>query len=201
MKLNINDFISTDDIRVYLHKPFNLNGKTVATNGHCVLFSPMDNAFADNETLETVKDGALKIQNFISQAEFIQLPSITMPEIFPCIMCNATGLCTSTVCEECNGDRLVYFENQYNSYAIECATCDGEGYISMPGTGETCPACEGTKKRFQLGSTVSVEGVKLDPALLEKISDVENIEISGDKARTMLFFRAGEFYGALMGIM
>jgi len=201
MKLNINDFISTNDIRVYLHKPFNLNGKTVATNGHCVVFSPLDNAFADNEMLETVTAGVLKIQNLMRQAEFIPLPQIKMPETFPCMNCNATGLCTSTVCEECDGDGSVYFENKYNSYAIECETCDGDGGISMPGTGETCQTCHGTKKRFQLGSTVTLEGVKLNPELLEKIIHVENIEISSDNARTMLFFWAGEFYGALMGMM
>jgi hypothetical protein len=37
MMININEWCGKNDVRDYLNQPFNLSGKTVATNGHVLI--------------------------------------------------------------------------------------------------------------------------------------------------------------------
>jgi hypothetical protein len=193
--MDINQWISKRDVRYYLNTPSIYKGKTVASNGHIVLFAPL----SDHKPLfEKLEAGIDKVMLAIDNAHFEPLPAITFPGAIVCEACKGTGKAEVTDCKECEGEGELEFHSDYNIYAVECASCDGKGYESKPSHNTMCEACNGIQKYYPLDKTIELGSVKFSPSYVHLIASIPDLQYAISDLPALLF-KTGEYSGAIMG--
>ena len=124
--LLLRKFTANNDKRYWMQNPFNVGNRTVATNGHCLLSTPLQQGFVDrSEKVKNVYPIKHTTNIQISVTELKQKLSE-----FPLLDCYDE---IKIECDACNGLGMVEFEFYHNSetYQIEeqCPVCNGEGLI------------------------------------------------------------------------
>ena len=122
----LHKFCSNDILRSWTMKPFNVGNRTVATNGYCLLSTPLQDEFTDkSKNIKTVYPLEYNINKTILVVELKQ-----KIKDFPLLDCYDE---IKTKCDACNGDGEVEFEFYHSckTYQIEhdCPVCDGQGTI------------------------------------------------------------------------
>lgn len=203
--MNINDFCDPNDVRAYLHKPFNLNHRAVATNGHIVLSTPKQEGFEDLNEDEFLKKKIMDVLDNCTR-DFKYTPiakvPIDMPEPVVCSTCDGTKKAVLENCEECNGDGEVNVSNAYSTYhGLGCNSCEGEGRKVKIGGDQDCPDCYGKGKYYSPCIKVPVAGIHVAARYLKILFDEEEeVMIAADIAKKMLLFKSGESVGVIMGM-
>ncbi|MFA5922347.1 MAG: hypothetical protein WC856_13810 [Methylococcaceae bacterium] len=201
MSLNIKLFCDPDDSRTYLSRPFQLNGRTIACNGHILLSMPEHGDYEQcpDEYVAKLLPAIEKARNVV---DFVPLPdNLVFPETKDCPYCLGIGKSSRKDCQECEGAGEVYWNSSFHDYEAECQTCDGDGIIITVGGEQTCSGCMGTGVVYGLDTHVEVLGLWINPKYLKLIINEPGLEVSADKKQNKLAFRSGENYGLIMGIL
>lgn len=157
--LDITKFKAKNDCRLWMNSLFNLDGYIAACDGHKLVVDQHSKGkhfgFPKYEDLVNQKMKG-RYQTFLKQAmlepelfEWHTPPTITEDMYKECTNCNKNGYVTKrgTGCFECGGSGEVELENDYNTYDVECKSCDGTGDETLGGW-ENCEVCSGTKKHL-----------------------------------------------------
>lgn len=198
--MNINDFYDSSDIRTYLKTPFQLNGRTVACNGHAFISMQKHGTYppCPHDSIARFEAIMMMIDD---RRDYVSIPNnLTFPEDHQCKVCDGHGKATLNKCEECDGDGTVEISNDFNDYECECKSCDGDGNHITKGGDYDCENCSGTGRAYMVNSKVDVLGVYINPKILNYIVNEPDIELSPEPAEKKLFFRAGENKGLIMGM-
>lgn len=204
--MDITKFFDKDDFRTQFRAPFNVLGKTVTTNGHIILFSPLDESYDQlagikEDTVSRFKDLLTKAE----AAEYKPLKKQPLPAMPRCTTCNGTGHASKHSCEECEGEGKVYFGTGINQYSPECKSCDGDGYNIITNTSEKCVECKGKGSAYPISfrhtqaNVINILNVHLDVHNAAILFDESNIEVSNIKEE-MLAFKHGDQFGVMMGM-
>jgi len=200
MSLNIEHFCDPNDSRIYLSKPFQLNGRTIACNGHIFLSMPEHGNYEQfpNEYLSKFLP---VIENF-RQGKFVPVPdNLIFPEVKDCPYCHGVGKSSQKDCRECEGAGEVCWNSGFHDYEAECQGCNADGIIITVGGDQTCSGCMGTGVVYGLDSHVDVLGLWINPKYLKLIIEEPGLEVSPDKEQHKLAFRVGENFGLIMGLL
>lgn len=137
----ISRFCHTD--KENINKPFNQGEHTYATNGWIAVRVPK--ALNEGDT-----DGVPNMANLTWGHKDILAwhdpPEIGNGDGEKCAQCHGHGVVK--LCPECEGFCEVDIENSYNSYTVECKSCDGEGTVGGTTDGEICDRCDGVGKNL-----------------------------------------------------
>jgi hypothetical protein len=199
MTIDIFKFCSPDDSRIYLSQPFQLNGRTIACNGHIFVSMPKHGNYP-----ELPEEYLSKFQTILGKnpkKEFVQLPdNLVFPETNTCSDCQTLGKSTQKKCPECDGDGAVFWSSGFNDYEADCQSCDGDGIIITSGGDKTCLRCLGTGHVYRLDSYVDVLGLWINPNYLNLIIDEPGLVISIDTKENKMDFRSDENFGIISAI-
>ena len=196
--MNIDEFCGKDDIRKYLNKPFNIDGRTVASNGK-VLLSTALNAEHD-ELIEEKKPVIQKLLAGFDATKLTTMPLIPLPAPIECWTCGGGGTAHKKLCSECDGEGQVSFESDCNHYECECKSCEGDGFFVRKHGEETCFSCGGDGSRYISHEPADVLGVKVDMNYLKLIINAPDLVVFADVEAHMLWFQSGDEYGVIMGM-
>ncbi len=182
--------------RTFLNKPFNLNNRTIATNGFLLICTPLQEQYSELTTGNIKPEFIEKIVSEVNAAELHPALHVPLPEKHTCEDCNGKGQITKTGCEECCGQGEVDAETNYNTYyGLDCKSCDGEGYIKKEGN-DTCEDCFGSGEKYSLHATVKVLGRSFNPKFIELIYQ-NNPIVAISKDRKKLLFKFDDAIGVL----
>lgn len=197
--MNIDNFYDPEDLRPYLARPFQLNGRTVASNGHVFVSMP-----EHGDYLPLPNDYLPKFLPLIDKArqgDFVPLPGhLVFPEKFDCAYCRGCGQSTVTKCTECNGEGEVTWYSGFHDYDAECLSCAGDGEKVIPGGNQRCKNCKGTGRVYRIENFVMVLGLGINPNYLKAIIDEPDLEIAIDRKNNKLAFRTSDNFGIIMGM-
>jgi len=166
-----------------LSEPFSDGEYSYATDGFVLIRIPRQSDIKKNlpvyvskltnkqaVNLETRND-AIPYFNHDSLTDWIDMP--VLPDRAVCKKCNGAGVLHT--CCECDGSGTVGLENEYNSYNIECASCDGSGKADEI----LCNKCEGEGKVSEVPFIEFVgAGMRIATKYLYKIKDLPGIQLS-----------------------
>jgi hypothetical protein len=197
--IDINNFFNPNDLRTFLSTPFNINGRTVACNGHILISIPEQDKYT--KAVDNIGPVKTVLLSLYEDRDFVSMPeNLVFPNRHNCTVCNKTGRITEIECKECDGHGEVEFRNDYNHYEFECKSCDGEGKIIAYGDNEKCPACHGLTYVYLPNSYVDVMGVRFNPVYIDYIINEQELEIAIDEAKTRMYFKAHDALGLIMGM-
>jgi hypothetical protein len=185
--IDVSLFCSPGDIRTILQKPFELDGRTVASNGHIAISVPFIEGTEFLPDYST--DLVASFRRILSSAEnatgFGPIPLYDQPDEDDkaCPIC--MGKKVVYACRECGGEGEVEAETDFNDSEVECKSCDGDGVVdehhkAATSTPRPCDRCNGTGLNrttpIKIGPTV------ISYAYLSLLVDLPGIEIdiSGD---------------------
>lgn len=198
--MDINEFCAAkDDPREFMREPFSLNSRTVATTGYALLSISSDEE--RNECPDDKRSIIEDVLNRLHKRSFIPIPAHTYPEKEACVSCGGSKKARKENCEECDGEGEVDAETDYNTYhGMECKTCNGEGVTIWTGGDEDCPDCNAAGEVYPRGSMVDIGGVLINPSYLSLIVNEEGLMVSPSPEEHMLYFKAGDSEGVILGI-
>lgn len=129
--INLQQFCaSPNDLRAWMSAPFQINGKTYASNGRILVETEDgDHPGAPTEKVQRILDVMARIPGDGYQA----LPAIPAAKLTPCRMCDGRG--DRQTCQSCAGQGV--FDHYDHNYACKC--CDGHGHF-----GGACHYCNAT---------------------------------------------------------
>jgi hypothetical protein len=172
-------FCSKDETRT-IAKPFSDELYTYATNGYVMI------------RVDRVDDVPINSPVTLEHMEelFDCTPTTPMPEITitkkQCPACEGSGRVTK--CPECDGCGWVDFDNRFNTYEVECKSCDGDGVT--PGNKNSCDVCKGTGKIVDKEKNVEIDGIAFRSTILDPITKLTNVKFfvrKEDKPATFSF--------------
>jgi hypothetical protein len=199
MSLTIEHFCDPEETRTYLAQPFQLNGRTIASNGHVFVSMPEHGDY--EQCPEEYLFKFLAAINEARQGGFVPLPgNLLFPETKDCPYCLGIGRSSKQDCRECEGIGAVCWYNGFNEYEAECLSCGGSGIIITVGGDQTCSGCMGTGVVYELDSHIEILGLWINPKYLKLVIDEPGLEVAADKEQNKLAFRSGENYGLIMGM-
>lgn len=202
--LNLNHFCDPEEKRLHCRQPFNWNGKTVATNGHIVVFAP-EQPLADlyELTPNLCPTNLLDLYEKTHAAEFVPMPPGLPIETIKCDFCNRTGKCTTNTCDECDGDGEIVFHTKYHRYDWDCESCSGEGIIYKPGGDIDCHFCYGKGNHPVFMSSQPIIGVPIQNRYLTLIMDLPDLFIAAVDMheRKALAFKNLTYSGMIMPLV
>lgn len=156
LPIDLTQFKAVGDKRTFMNALFDLDGYLAATQGHYLVVDTSSKStfygFPKFEDLISPQNsGKLQhqIHTIITSPEqfiWVDMPEISEDLHRDCRECNSRGMekVFQGNCPECDGDGNLSFENEHNSYEVECKSCDGRGeqYVGL----RFCSTCAGTKK-------------------------------------------------------
>lgn len=106
--------------------------------------------------------------------EWVGLPAYVLPALKRCGRCRGNGRIST--CPECGGDGFLEFNNAFNSYEVDCDSCDGHGDVS--GSDNPCSTCAGLGQ-YCPDDVVEIPfyGHKINAILLEKIKELPDLQL------------------------
>jgi hypothetical protein len=193
-QIELEHFTSPRDKVDFLKKPFNRAGKTVACNGHALVLFPEQPNY---EELDAAKfTNFYRLLDDIEAAEFKPMTlQVEFPARFTCSVCNGKGKAVLIPCEECEGEGLLHFENDFNVYECTCQKCHGNGNIVELGKG-CCYNCKGTGYRYESRQSIKVGNIYIDPNYLKLIINAPDLHLY--EMPDKLLFKSGLIVGAIM---
>lgn len=203
MRININDFVGKNDIRVWMREPIQVAGRLAATDGRAFFVSNESSDLPDPETTSIEKIN--KFFEMAEAADFHPMPELTFPEIPDCVQCKGSGKHSLKSCPECDGFGEAEAFTDYNSYEVPCRMCGGFGKLDSDQGEEDCECCDGKGKRWTDNDRMKVEGIPFDmnPALMSRISGVSDMQIAlienTDISRAIAF-KCPDGIGIIMGM-
>lgn len=199
--LNLYHFCNPSDLRPYCRDPFTLNGLTVATNGHVLLFAPFDQDIVTAEQLASKSPISLQtIYDTIQAATFKPMPLLLDIKTITCEDCEGTGKSARVKCIECDGDGEIVYDNGHHRYDWDCEMCEGAGYTVITNSQAECQSCYGKGKHAMFLSGQTMEGIRFQNSYLSLILDLPElvysiIELGSNKA---LAFKNSMYSGLIM---
>jgi hypothetical protein len=197
--MNIKDFCAENDRRDYLKQPFNIDGRTVASNGAVLLSTQLSAEY--DELKEGEATGVKEVLARFDATKLTPMPIIPLPDPVECSICGGRGTAHKKQCVECDGEGEVSLDNCFNDYECECKSCGGDGFVVSKHGTETCFSCNGDGKRYPEYLTVNVLGVKVNIKYLKLIINVPDLHVFTDAEASMLWFKSGDDYGVMMGML
>ena len=202
--VDIQSYCSDDKSRA-LSSPFLVDEFAVATNGHIMIFLPAKNYPEVQGNSDAPVSSTRDFLKLFETESFKDISEPTFPEKVACENCKGTGQVMHPKCQECNGKGYIEFVNTYNSYEVECASCDSSGNGKMVyGLGSVCEDCEGTKVAFSPNDTyygMEFMGGRISPNYLEKVlGDVTNAEACYMADKMLFLFRNEDIKALVMGM-
>lgn len=188
--MKLSDFFNPDEVREYLRQPFNLDGYTVATNGHCMLRTALQPQYADcPDVLKRPLQKMFKTLDRLSGSITKPLPEINWPNRKPCSACLGKGGTNAQICSECHGEKQLTFSSSQNTYTVTCKGCNGRGELDGLPLLLLCNECGGSGKsqHYEL-EPIWIEGIKLNPNYLAIIAKESLISVAGSEDGTKLYF-------------
>lgn len=120
----LNHFVAKESLRYWMREPFNAKGKSMATNGYCLVATPVCDTFINLE--EKIDDIYPMVQNRSKSIKVSELKEKLAS--FPMVDCYVEE---EEECEACGGKGYVDFIFEYGgkTYKLEedCPICKGEG--------------------------------------------------------------------------
>lgn len=197
--MNIKDFFAENDRRDYLKQPFNIDGRTVASNGHILLSTQLCAEY--DELKEGEAAGIKRVLAGFDATKLTPMPIIPLPDPVECSICGGRGTAHRTQCFECDGEGEVTLENCFNDYECECKSCEGDGFIVSKHDTETCFSCNGDGSHYRSRESADVLGVKANMNYLKLIINAPDLHVFADAEANMLWFKSGDDYGVMMGMV
>jgi len=199
--MDIEKFCSTfADPRDYLSAPFRLDGLTVATDGFCLVLGPDDETAHVCDAPDDVVAAFRAIVANAAARSYCEIPALLLPPSEACRRCSGSGNVSVTTCRECQGDGDVEAETAYNTYLVDCMTCDGTGEEKGAGGPLRCDECAGQGKSWPPYQNIEVLGVSVQVKYLSRLDGLDGIAWSADTVLHRVFFRAGQYSGCIMGM-
>lgn len=132
-EIDLQPFCGECNIRTYLNAPISLDNYTYASNGHLLVRVDRRNdaQAPDNlpvklaDSFRSLPEKALKKRG--TETGILHLSGFE-PELTDCNECEGLGL--TYVCPECEGNGEIIIDSQFNSYEMDCKTCDRTGTAS-----------------------------------------------------------------------
>jgi len=116
--INIHNWTANeDDPRDYLRKPFELEGRLVATNGSAIISTELKGAKLPNAQEHIAKT----LKKYFKQLQNSELTKVDLHQ------CETGEFALERDCKECDGEGELTFENAFNDYEVECKSCRGDG--------------------------------------------------------------------------
>ena len=175
---NIKDFCGKDTRRSVMMAACEIDGMAYATDWYVGIRVKSELAGNPGSTAEGLKLYE-KLPVMFSDAKqnaihWFQLKGL--PPLPKCSKCEGKTKDPQThECPECGGDGKVDAETDFNTYEVECKTCDGDGEILGPGV---CKKCRGYGfEHFSKPVGCDVFGVRLNLELLHRIKDLPGLKI------------------------
>jgi len=185
-------FTSSDITRKHIFDVGRCGKYAVATDG-CVM------AFTDNGCVDSLPDMVLSdsdiIPGLIKQHNELVFKPFTMPELpcTPCLTCHGSGTVCFTACYECDGHGYINLQSDYNSYDVDCKSCDGNGRRPSMDEKDIRPC--GCFNGLEFDGFMALDGFNIDPRYLFPIKEYPALEMAlcdVDKIRAKLFhFKSG----------
>lgn len=188
--LDITKFKAKNDPRAWLNRIIDVGGFLGACNGSYVVIDtttkskfysfPKFEKFAPN-SVELI-DKLFSIVKTPSDFKWQEMPNISHITPKQCSDCNINGFTQKRDydCRECNGEGTVTLESNYNTYEIECKSCEGDGY-EFSGW-QRYPNSHGTKKDYNLVpitlNSQSKNACSLNAAYAFKFSTLNSVQIA-----------------------
>lgn len=188
--MNLSDFYLEDEEREFLRQPFNIDGSTVATDGHRLLRTKLQPQFGvcPEELCE-------KILVILAELDSLDVDSMKplefeWPDKIDCWKCSGVGSFSLNICHECQGEKKMVFTSPQNTYSVTCKSCQGKGELDGLPLTRSCESCSGTGKGKGYVEPVCIEGVRLSANYLEPLVEAESIRVMPSPDGTKLYFRA-----------
>ncbi len=171
-------YCGIDETRPHLMKPFYADGKMMATNGHVAAFTISETIDATNNinVPKDIIDSMVGFSRLFDDENFIQLHDFKMPDKEKCKECEGSGKLTTEQCYECHGHGEVEAETDYNTYEVNCASCDGSGKIKIKNSDEACSCCLGSGE--VLPEKIEFFGGFINPEYLNMVLEYPGLEIA-----------------------
>jgi len=158
--------LKTDDPEEKRHhvlNPWHENGFSYATNGAIVIRVPGE--YGDNDVGEFPKMADFNWPFFDTLENGITIPKYAFGEYQTCNLCSGQK---HIQCPECDGDGMVYFENDYHEYNMQCASCSGRGVTELIET-QKCWFCYGTNIKDE--PYFLIDGQMFNPRYIKLLVD------------------------------
>lgn len=185
--MTVNDlmpFCCSDSTRPVITHPWTAEGYTQATNGRILIrVAPIEDVEI-NTTTAPVTD------RLFPKQEPTEWHDITELQLMPGETCPHCNKAESVVCPECGGNGQVELSNHYNSYVVDCKTCEGSG--------ETyCRHCEG---RGFLEGVTQLGSAQYSSDLLRQLQSLPNCKVGIGKPLEPAWFRFDGGDGLVMPV-
>lgn len=183
-----------EDPRYYLHAPVNCDGKTIACNGHVIIYKESGDAEASDVPVHTrvsFEKIIVDIESFNDWQAVTDKPVLTPDE---CKTCSGEGKLYKTECPECEGNCFVSFTNEFNDYECDCETCNGKGVVKSKEP-IVCDECGG-ETLFYKG--IDIAGAHINPRYWMLIRDQPDLQLGYLPERNLMLFKFAEFCGGIM---
>lgn len=197
MNINLSNWHAHDDGREHLNLPFNVDGRTVATNGQVMISIPLQKGHPDIKP--DLKERITSLLDI--NGEYTPLnTSFEQSEKIQCNECHGNKTVTETTCNECDGDGVVHFENDFSNYECDCDSCNGNGKIRGQGDAVRCPKCDGVGEVYKAGyCTLKINDVWIQEKYYDLLLTLDDVTILTIQDRRLLCFKSGDAYGVVMG--
>jgi len=195
--MKLKDFCNPNHCSDYGRAPFNLDGRTIATDDYTLICMPQQEGYESGERLSAAKGARYVLQLIEKQEGFFEFT----PELNGlgplCNKCDGVGRMMVLPCPECDdkGDVVVYTE--YNEYQVVCKSCNGNGggEYPFPEGNRRCEHCHG---EGVILPDFKIDGLYFSRKYIRRITGGSNLKIAINHQEKMLFFKADDISGVIM---
>lgn len=193
-----------DQVKMFCDKegdfsePFNFDGFTYATTKKMGIRVTSDMIVEGPPQSNVEYCKMVAIADVFNKTTFVEAEYIHMPEKLEaverkCLECNGMGYIED--CPECCGYGMVSLDTEYNTYEVECMTCNGgEDKDKIK-----CIDCNGTGLDNKPVVNLNGSFIYLDHA--EKISKLPNVKISKKEYMNSILFKFNYGEGIVMTVI
>jgi hypothetical protein len=176
--------------RIYEH-----NGRTIATTGQILISVPSNGA--GNKTPIAARNRLTSLLAHIKRQDFIDLQKTQLPPPVTCSACQGKKRATTKICDTCSGEGQVLISGLD---WVDCQKCQGEGETTTSGGDNDCKSCRGAGTLIPGHPLIKIMGLYVHPNHLNIIANEPGIEVATDIKNHLMFFRANDQEGVILGV-